>query len=119
MKIWFFARSEGHECLYIKINSYAAKELALTIAELNKLSIQTISASLFNNFVTNSSEEIYFARVCIKGNKYCFIEDDAVTVKKSAFFTRDLLKNLPVVKDNAGKNEIIRSCYLNWKNLIQ
>lgn len=116
MKIWFFARTTDQEYLYLKVSNNAAKEVGLSITDINKLQILKVKASLFNDFYKNSSFNIYHAKVKIKGTKYYFFETHEIILKESAFFTKDELKKLPLVDSNLNKTDIIKTCYTKTRD---
>ena len=117
MKLWFFARNTDQEYLYVQISNDNTNEIGFNIGEINKLKIQKLKVSLFTEFHKFSSYNIYLARVDIMGTKYYIRERDEVILKESSFFTKDMLKKLPVIKSSTNKTDIIKSCYAKWREI--
>lgn len=117
MKLWFFARNTDQEYLYIQISNNNTNEIGFSIGEINKLKIQKLQVSLFTEFHKLSSYNIYLARVDIRGSKYYIKEREEVILKESSFFTKDMLKKLPVIESSINKTDIIKSCYAKWREI--
>jgi hypothetical protein len=116
MKLWFFARTDESEYLYIRVNSYSQNEIAYDVADINKLGIFKVKSILFDDFAKKSKEQIYISSVNIKGNKCYFHEEDEIILRESSFFAKDILKRLPKIPSNIGKTEIVRECYKHWSH---
>ena len=117
MKLWFFARNTDQEYLYVQISNDNINEIGFNIGEINKLKIKKLKVSLFTEFHKLSSYNIYLARVDIMGTKYYIRERDEVILKESSFFTKDILKKLPVIESSINKTDIIKSGYAKWREI--
>lgn len=117
MKFWFFARNTDQEYLYVQISNNNTNEIGFNIGEIKKLKIQKLKVSLFTEFHKLSSYNIFLARVDIKGAKYYIIEKEEVILKESSFFTKDMLKKLPIIESSTNKTDIIKSCYAKWRKI--
>lgn len=117
MKFWFFARTTDRDYLYVRISSNS-KEVGFNIKEIDKIKIEKVKSSLFTEFHKQQSYSIYTARIDIKGVKYYLIQEDEIILKQSVFFTKDMLKKLPLINPNMSNSNIIKTSYAEWKKII-
>ncbi len=117
MKLWFFARNTDYEYLYIKIPNNNINEKGFNIKEIDKIQILKLKASLFIEYHKQSSYSLHLAKVDIKGAKYYISERDEIILKESSFFTKDLLKKLPIIESNTTNTNIIKNAYAKWREI--
>ena len=117
MKLWFFARNTNQEYLYVQIPNNNANEIGFNIKEIKKIKIQKLKVSLFTEFHKLSSYNIFLARVDVRGTKYYIIEKEEIILKESSFFTKDMLKKLPIIESSSNNTNIIKKCYTKWREL--
>jgi hypothetical protein len=111
MKLWFFARTDESEYLYIRISDFYCTELSLNTLQVNKLPIFKVSALLFKDFVSKFPDGLFAAKVISKAGKYCFKQSEEIVLKESSFFTKDIFKKMPVIPKDTNKLDIIKICH--------
>lgn len=118
MKLWFFARNTDQEYLYVQISKHNATEVGYNIKDIKKVKIQKLKVSLFTEFHKFSSYNIFLAKVDVRGPKYYIIERDEVILKESSFFTKDMLKKLPVIESSQNNTDIFKKSYTKWRTIV-
>jgi hypothetical protein len=115
MKLWFFARTDQAEYLYIRVTDYYCTEISLNTLQINKLPIFKVKSFMFNDFVAKFPDGLFASKVITKNGKYCFKQGEEIVLKESSFFTKDIFKKMPLVNDTMAKLDIIKACHKNEK----
>jgi hypothetical protein len=111
MKLWFFARTDESEYLYIRVTDYYCTEISLNTIQINKLPIFKVKSFMFNDFAAKFPDGLYASKVITKNGKYCFKQGEEIVLKESSFFLKDIFKKMPIINGGMAKLEIIKACH--------
>ena len=115
MKLWFFARTDESEYLYIRVTDFYCTEIPLNTVQINKLPIFKVKSFMFNDFAAKFPDGLYASKVIIKGGKYCFKQGEEIVLKESSFFLKDIFKKMPIIDDTMSKMDIVKACHKKWE----